>query len=138
MYENCADRLSNNLRQNEISILIFFPFYCKINKTQLKIVLKATYGLNPYEFFEILNLKCLGRSLLTKRFGFLSNSRGADEIKELPISIHFNTFQYIRFNTQKHGFVTSVQYYNSMVELCLKLWFESDWFLSNIIESGWF
>ena len=25
MYENCADRLSNNLRLNEISILIFFP-----------------------------------------------------------------------------------------------------------------
>ena len=30
----CADNLSNNLRLNEISILIFFQFYCKINGNQ--------------------------------------------------------------------------------------------------------
>ena len=29
MYENRADHLSNNLRLQEISILIFFQFYCK-------------------------------------------------------------------------------------------------------------
>ena len=35
---------------------------------------------------------------MTKRFGFRSNSRGADEIKDLPISIDFQV--------QKHGVVT--------------------------------
>ena len=48
MYENRADNLSNNLRLNEISILIFFQFYCKINRNQLEIVVEATYGLHPY------------------------------------------------------------------------------------------
>ena len=43
MYENRADNLSNNLRLNEISILIFFQFYCKINRNQLEIVVEATY-----------------------------------------------------------------------------------------------
>ena len=37
---------------------------------------------------------------MTKRFGFHSNSRGADEIKDLPISIDFQI--------QKHGVVTPV------------------------------
>ena len=44
---------------------------------------------------------------MTKRFGFHSNSQGADEIQDLPISIDFQV--------QKHGVVTPVQYYNSMV-----------------------
>ena len=44
VYKNRADYLSNNLRLNEISILILFQFYCKINKNQLKIVIKAIYG----------------------------------------------------------------------------------------------
>ena len=48
VYESRADNLSNNLRLNEISILIFFQFYCKIHKNQLEIVVEATYGLNPY------------------------------------------------------------------------------------------
>ena len=42
MYENGADRLSNNLRLNEISIPIFLQFYCKINRNESKIVVEAT------------------------------------------------------------------------------------------------
>ena len=45
MYENGADNLSNNLRLNEISILIFFQFYCKINTKQLELVIEGTYGV---------------------------------------------------------------------------------------------
>ena len=56
MYENCADCLSNNLRLNEISILTCFQFYFKINRNQLGIAVKATYGLHPNEYFEILDL----------------------------------------------------------------------------------
>ena len=48
VHENRADHLSNNLRLQEISILIFFQFYCKINRNQLQIVVETTYGLNPY------------------------------------------------------------------------------------------
>ena len=48
MYENGADNLSNNLWLNEISILIFFQFYCIINRNQLEIVVEETYGLHPY------------------------------------------------------------------------------------------
>ena len=47
VYEYRADNLSNNLRLNEIFILIFIQFYCKINRNQLKIVVEATYGLHP-------------------------------------------------------------------------------------------
>ena len=48
VYENCADSLSNNLRLHEISILIFFQFFCKISRNQLEIVVEATYGLHSY------------------------------------------------------------------------------------------
>ena len=48
VYENRDDNLSNNLRLNEIFILIFLQFYGKINRNQLEIVVEATYGLNPY------------------------------------------------------------------------------------------
>ena len=89
VYENCTDRLSNKLRLNEISILTFFQFYFKINRNQLEIVVKATYGLHSNEYFEILHLTVWERSLVTRRFGLHSNSRGADEIKGLPISIDF-------------------------------------------------
>ena len=37
---------------------------------------------------------------MTQRFGFHLNSRGADEIKDLPISVDFQK--------QKHGVVTPV------------------------------
>ena len=50
MYENCANNLSNNLRLNEISILIFFQFSKKKtkNRNQLEIVVEAIHGLHPY------------------------------------------------------------------------------------------
>ena len=89
VYETCADRLSNNLRLNEISLLSFFQFYRKINRNQLEIVANGTYGLHSNKYFEILNLTFWGRSLLMRHFGLHSNSRGADEIKGLPVSIGF-------------------------------------------------
>ena len=55
--ENCADHLSNNLRLNEISILIFFQIYCKINRNQSEIVAETTYGLHPHSYFETSHLE---------------------------------------------------------------------------------
>ena len=81
--------LRNNLRLNEISILIVLQNYCKIHGNQLGIIVKATYSLHLNKYFEMLNLTFLGRSLVTSCFGLHSNSRGVDEIKELPISIEF-------------------------------------------------
>ena len=86
VYESRAD---NNLRLNKITILSFLKFFCKINRDKLEIVVKATYGLQSRKFFEILNLTFWGRSLVTRRFGFHSNSWGADKIKGLTISIDF-------------------------------------------------
>ena len=100
MYENCTDHLSNNLRLHEISILMFFQFYCKINRNPFEIVVEATYGLRPNKYFEILHLKFGGRSLLMRLFGLYSNSLGADEIRDLPISIDSHP--------KKHGVVTPV------------------------------
>ena len=48
VYENRADNLSNNLRLHEITIIVFFQFYCKISRNQLEIVVEATYGLHSY------------------------------------------------------------------------------------------
>ena len=45
---NRADHLSNDLRLQEISILIFFEFYWKINRNQSQIVVETTYGINLY------------------------------------------------------------------------------------------
>ena len=87
--ENCADCLNKNQRLNEISILSFLQFYYKIRRNQLEIVVKATYDLHSNKYFEILNLTFWGRSPVTRRFGLHSNSRGADEIKGLQISIDF-------------------------------------------------
>ena len=87
--------------------LPFFQFYCKINRNQSGIVVKGTYGLHPHQYFEILNLKFGGISLVTRRFVFHSNSQDANESKHLPISIDFRI--------QKHGAVTPVQYYISMI-----------------------
>ena len=77
-----ADYLNNNLRLKEISLLVFFPIYCQINRNQFEIVVETTYGLNQYY------LK-FGRSLVRKCFGFHLNSQGADEMKDLPVSIVF-------------------------------------------------
>lgn len=87
VYENRYDHLSNNLILNEISKLIFFQFYCRINREQLEIAVETIYGLNPDKYFEILNLKFGGRNLLTRRFGLHPNSRCAYEIRELLIAI---------------------------------------------------
>ena len=69
----------------------FFPllFYFKINRNQLEVVVRATYGLYPNKYLEILHETFWGISLVTKSFGFYSNFRGADQIKDLPISIDF-------------------------------------------------
>ena len=40
VYENRYDHLSNNLILNEISKLIFFQFYCRINREQLEIAVE--------------------------------------------------------------------------------------------------
>ena len=48
VYKNRADNRSNSLRLNEISILIFFQFYCKINRNQLEIIVEAINDLLPY------------------------------------------------------------------------------------------
>ena len=89
IFENWADHLSNNLRLNEISILTFSQNYCKINRNQSESIVKATYGLHPTKYFEILNLIFWWRSLVTRRFGLHANSWVADEIKDFPISIDF-------------------------------------------------
>ena len=41
VYKICADHQSNNLRLNEVYILIFFQYHCKINRNQLEIILEA-------------------------------------------------------------------------------------------------
>ena len=102
-----ADYLSNNLRLKGISILTFFQFYCKINRNKSEIVVELTYGLYHNYYFEILNLKFGGRSLITRRFRLHSNSRGANKIKDLPILIYFHIW--------KHGVVIPVSYYISMI-----------------------
>ena len=73
MYENCADHLSNDLRLNEISVLTFSQFYCKINRNQLEIAAEATYGLHPNKCIKILNVTFKGRILVTRNFRFSSN-----------------------------------------------------------------
>ena len=42
----CINNLSNNLRLDETSILVFFRFYCKISRNQLEIVVEAKYGIH--------------------------------------------------------------------------------------------
>ena len=46
VYENRADHLNNNLILQEIFILVFFQFYCKINRNQSQIVVETIHGLN--------------------------------------------------------------------------------------------
>ena len=74
MYENCAEYLRNNLILNEISMLIFFQFKCKIETNQSKIVAEATFGLHPNKYFEIFTLKFGGKSLLARLLELHSDS----------------------------------------------------------------
>ena len=46
VFENRADHLNNNLILQEISILIFFQFYCKLHRNQSQIVVETTSGVN--------------------------------------------------------------------------------------------
>ena len=57
VYENCVDQSKNKLRLRKPLYLFFFQFYCKIKRIQLEIVVETTYALNPYQYFQILNLK---------------------------------------------------------------------------------
>ena len=114
VHKNRADRLSNNLRLNEISILSFLQLYCKINRNQLEIVVKATYDLHSNKYFEILNLTYWGRSLVTRHFGLHSNSPGAEEVKDFPISIDFrnrNTSCYSCLVLYLHGYTKENKYF---------------------------
>ena len=43
----CGYNFVAPLKLNETIIRAFFQFYCKINRNQLEIVVKATYGLQP-------------------------------------------------------------------------------------------
>ena len=47
----------------------------------MEIIVEATCGLHSCQYFEILNLRFWGRSLVTKGFGFHSYSRGAERSK---------------------------------------------------------
>ena len=62
-------------------------------------VVEATYNLHLNKYFEILNLKSGGRSLVTRRFGPYSNSQGV----RMVILIDFRPL--------KHGVVTSATDY---------------------------
>ena len=88
VHENRAET-RNNLRLSQITILTFSQFYFKINRNQLEIVVKATYGLDPSKYVEILHEIFWVRSLVKGRFSLHSNSRDVDEIKGLLISIDF-------------------------------------------------
>ena len=123
MYENCADYLSNNLRLNEISILPFFQFYFNRNRNQLKIVVKATHGLHPNIYFEILYLTFKKKTLVARNFGLYSNSRDTDEIKSLPILIEFcnrNTELLLLFSIISSCFKVACA-----VQICKKSFFEN-------------
>ena len=82
MYEICSNHLGNDLRLNEISVPVFFQFYCKINRNQLEIVVEITYGLHPNKYFEILNLTFSEKRLVTRHFELYSNSRGAGKMRD--------------------------------------------------------
>ena len=75
MYENRADHLSNNLRSQEISILIFFQFYCKINRNQNNSWSKPILKLSNTEF-KILRKKPGDKAF---RVSFKFSTHGLDQ-----------------------------------------------------------
>ena len=135
VYENRADHLSNNLRLNEISILPFFRFYFKIKRNQLKIVVKATHGLHPNKYFEILYLTFSKKPLVARNFGLYLNSRGADEIKGFPILIEFcNRNTELLFLL---SIISSCFKVACTVEICKKSFFENSKKVgNNFIKNG--
>ena len=94
VYENRVDGLSKNLEINEIFILVFFQFYCKINRKQLEIVVEVTSDLRVNKYFAIKNVKFGGSGLVPRCFEFHSISRGAAEIGDQLISKYFGTQNY--------------------------------------------
>lgn len=127
MYENRADRLSNSLRSNKISILSFFQFFCKINRNLIEIAVKATYDLHSNKYIEIPSLTFWGRNLITRRFGLHSNSRDVDEIRHLTISIDFCARKLYYYSCYCYFFM---EYY----ELPSPPLFIRDWGFWKIIE----
>lgn len=127
MYENRADRLSNSLRSNKISILSFFQFFCKINRNLIEIAVKATYHLHSNKYIEIPSLTFWGRNLITRRFGLHSNSRDVDEIRHLTISIDFCARKLYYYSCYCYFFM---EYY----ELPSPPLFIRDWGFWKIIE----
>ena len=73
----------------KLSYLPFPIFTAKKKRNYLEIALEATYGLHLNRYSEILTLTFGGRNLVTRCFRLYSNSRGSDEIRDLPISIDF-------------------------------------------------
>ena len=90
VHENCVDHLSDNLKLNNISMLIFFEFYCKIKRNQLEIVLEETCG-SQHKYFGILDLTFGGRILVTRRFRLCLNSQTRNQIRDWSILIDFCT-----------------------------------------------
>ena len=100
--------LRNNLRLNEISILTILQTYCKIQKNQLEIIVKATYSLHPNKYFEMSNL------LEEACFRLHSNSRGADKIKDLSILKDFcsrTTELLLLFGTHQFSDITCHEWF---------------------------
>ena len=56
MYENCAYRLSNNLRLSETFILPFFPILFQDKQKLIRNSFKETYGLQTNKYFELFYL----------------------------------------------------------------------------------
>ena len=83
VYENRADHLNNNLVLQEIFILIFFQFYCKINWNQSQIVVQTTYCL--YLYFQILYFQPI--LILSKTEFKILRKKPGD--KTLPFSLKF-------------------------------------------------
>ena len=94
VYENRGDGLSKILEINEIFILIFFQFYCKINRKQLEILVEVTSDLRVNKYFAIKNVKFGGSGLVPRCFEFRSISGGTAEIRDLLISKDFGTQNY--------------------------------------------
>ena len=83
MYQNRVDHQSNN----EIKSL--FPILLQNEQKPIRSSCRNNYAL--INTSKILNLKLGGKSLVTRRFKLHLNSRGVDEIRDLPILLVFGT-----------------------------------------------
>ena len=137
VYENCAYRLSNNLRLSETFILPFFPILFQDKQKLIRNSFKETYGLQTNKYFELFYLTFWGRSLVMISFRLYSNSRGANEIKGLPISIEFcnrNMELLLLF-----GIISPCFKVACTVQICYKSFFEnSEKIVYNFIKMALF